>query len=52
MGKIYYREVIMNNELLGIEELKDALSLLENRNNSEKEEVEIYIKFLKIDKIL
>ena len=52
MGKVYYREIIMNKELLGIDKIKDSLELLKNKNNCEKREVEIYIEFLKINKIL
>lgn len=52
IGKIYYREVTLDNELIGVEELKKSISLLENKNNSEIQEVEIYIKFLKLNKIL
>lgn len=52
IGKIYYREVVLNEELIGVEELKKAIALLENKNNSEKQEVEIYIEFLKLNKIL
>ena len=52
MGKIYYREIMLNKELLGIDKIKDSLALLRNKNNCEKQEVEIYIEFLKLNKIL
>ena len=52
IGKVYYREVMLNDELMGVEELKESLSLLENKNNSESQEIKIYIKFLKLNKIL
>lgn len=52
MGKIYYREIMMNKELLGIDKIKDSLALLKNKNNCEKQEVETYIEFLKLNKIL
>lgn len=52
IGKIYYREIMMNKELLGIDKIKDSLGLLKNKNNCEKQEVEIYIEFLKSNQIL
>lgn len=52
MGKIYYREIMMNKELIGIDKIKDSLELLKNENNCEKQEVELYIDFLKLNKIL
>ncbi len=52
IGKIYYREIMMNKELLGIDKIKDSLELLKNKNNCEKQEVETYIEFLKLNKIL
>lgn len=50
IGKIYYREVMLDEELLGVEELRKEMALL--KNNSEKQEVEIYINFLKQNKLL
>lgn len=32
IGKICYREIVMNEELLGIDKLKESLDLLENKN--------------------
>ena len=52
IGKIYYREVVLNNELIGVEKLKEELLRLKNKNACEKQEVDIYIKFLKLNKIL
>ena len=51
IGKVYYRTVMLDKELEGVEELKTRLSLLK-KNNLEKEEIEIYIEFLKLNKIL
>lgn len=52
IGKIYYRAIMMNKELQGIDKIKDSLGLLKNKNNFGKQEVEIYIEFLKLNKIL
>lgn len=43
---------MMNEELLGTDKLNDSLDLLKNKNNCEKQEIEIYIEFLKLNKIL
>ncbi len=50
IGKVYYREIMLNKELVGVEKIKNSLSLL--KNNSEKQEVEIYIEFLISNKLL
>ena len=52
IGKVYYRDVDLSEELIGVKELKKALALLENKNNCEKQEVGIYIEFLKLNNIL
>lgn len=36
--------------MIGVDKIKNSLSLLKNKNNSEKQEVEIYIEFLKLNK--
>jgi hypothetical protein len=50
IGKVYYRELMLNKEMVGIDRIKNSLASL--KNNSEKQEVEIYIEFLKLNKIL
>lgn len=50
--KIDYREVVVNNELSGIDELKEKLWLLQNKNNVEDYEVEIYVEFLKHNNLI
>lgn len=52
IAKVYYREIFLGNELIGVEELKNSILELENKNNVEKKEVEIYIEFLKNNKII
>ncbi len=52
IGKICYRELVLDKELLGIDKIKNSLLSLGNKNNCEKQEVEIYIEFLKLNKIL
>ena len=41
---------MLNKEMVGIDRIKNSLASL--KNNSEKQEVEIYIEFLKLNKIL
>ena len=51
-GKVYYREIKFLDNLIGVEEMKKSISLLGNKNNVEKQEIEIYVNFLKANKIL
>lgn len=51
-GKVYYREIKFSDNLIGVEEMKKSISLLGNKNNVEKQEIEIYVNFLKANKIL
>ena len=52
IAKIYYREVFSGDNLIGIEKLKKSISMLENKNNVEAKEIEIYVEFLKSNKII
>lgn len=50
IGKIHYRDIMLDNGLTGVDKLKNALSLL--KNNAEKQEIEIYIEFLQTNNII
>ena len=50
IGKIHYRDIMLDNGLTGVDKLKNALSLL--KNNAEKREIEIYIEFLQTNNII
>lgn len=50
--KIYFREFFGGNDLIYTDELKESILKLENKNNIERKEVEIYIEFLKNNKII
>lgn len=50
--KIYFREVFLGDDLIDVKKLKKSLLELGNKNNVEKQEVGIYVEFLKSNEII